>query len=202
MILGLPHESYFPYDTLEASAARPERFNAAGPAKANNKAAEWHLKVPKIKDTTDIFRKIDLQTALQYGTAEGYPPLHAFIREFTRNHLHPNVPYIDGPEVILSCGSTDGFGKAIEALTNPWDQKKDWVQEREGVLFEEFAYMNAVQTVKPRGLNIVTVAADPEGMKVYGPGGLEDVLSNWDLRKGKRPHLMYTVTLVFPSIFC
>jgi len=26
-------------------------------------------------------------------------------------------------------------------------------------------------------------------------GGLEDVLANWDVRKGKRPHLMYTVTI-------
>lgn len=156
--------------------------------------------MPKIKDTTDLLKKIDLETALQYGTAQGYPPLYSFIREFTRDHLHPNVPYIDGPEVILTCGSTDGFGKAIEAFTNPWNEKKDWVQDREGVLFEEFAYMNAVQTVKPRGLNIVTVAVDSAGLKVSGPGGLEDVLSNWDFNKGKRPHLMYTVTSVFPVL--
>lgn len=150
--------------------------------------------MPKTLDTTDVLEKIDLQTALQYGTAEGYPPLFSFIRKFVRDHLHPNVPYADGPEVILSCGSTDGFGKAIEALTNPWNERKDWVQEREGVLFEEFAYMNAVQTVAPRGLNIVTVAVDSDGMKASGPGGLADVLDNWDFSRGKRPHVMYTVT--------
>ncbi|OKL63841.1 hypothetical protein UA08_00438 [Talaromyces atroroseus] len=199
---GLPHESYFPYDTLEATAARPERFKLLDPSKSNsNKPAEWHLRVPKIKETTDLLKKIDLETALQYGTAQGYPPLYTFIREFTRDHLHPNVPYIDGPEVIMSCGSTDGLGKAIEALTNPWDEKKDWIQDKEGVLFEEFAYMNAVQTVKPRGLNVVTVAVDSDGMKAAGPGGLEDVLSNWDFKKGRRPHLMYTVTSVFPPGF-
>lgn len=193
---GLPHQSYFPYDTLEATAARPERFKPMNSSKGKgSRSAEWHVRVPKIKDTTDVLQKIDLETALQYGTAQGYPPLYSFIREFTRNHLHPNVPYIDGPDVILTCGSTDGFGKAIEALTNPWNEKKDWTQDREGVLFEEFAYMNAVQTVKPRGLNIVTVGLDSDGMKVSGPGGLEDVLSNWDFRRGKRPHLMYTVTL-------
>jgi DNA-binding transcriptional MocR family regulator len=152
--------------------------------------------VPKIKNTTDVLQKIDLETALQYGTAQGYPPLYSFIRQFTRDHLHPNVPYADGPEVIMSCGSTDGLGKAVEALTNPWDATKDWIQDKEGVLFEEFAYMNAVQTVKPRGLNVVTVAVDSDGMKATGPGGLEDVLSNWDFKKGKRPHLMYTVTSV------
>lgn len=59
---------------------------------------------------------------------------------------------------------------------------------------EEFAYMNAIQTAQPRGLNIVPVTIDAEGMKANGKGGLEDVLENWDANKGKRPHLIYTVT--------
>lgn len=94
----------------------------------------------------------------------------------------------------MTCGSTDGLGKAIEALTNSWNKTKDWIRDKEGVLFEEFAYMNAVQTVEPRGLNIVTVGVDADGMRPSGPGGLADVLENWDFSKGKRPHLMYTVT--------
>lgn len=150
--------------------------------------------MPKIQDTTDILQKIDLSTALQYGTAEGYPPLAAFIRKFARDHLHPNVPYAGGPEVVMTCGATDGLGKAVEALTNSWNKTKDWIRDKEGVLFEEFAYMNAVQTVEPRGLNIVTVRVDADGMRASGPGGLADVLENWDYSKGKRPHLMYTVT--------
>ncbi|EED17873.1 aromatic amino acid aminotransferase, putative [Talaromyces stipitatus ATCC 10500] len=193
---GLPHESYFPYDTLEAAAARPSRFDLPDSSKGkNNKPAEWHVTVPKIQDTTDILKKIDLSTALQYGTAEGYPPLAAFIRKLTRDHLHPNIPYAEGPEIIMSCGNTDGFGKVIEALTNPWNKTRDWIRDKEGVLFEEFAYMNAVQTVQPRGLNIVTVAVDADGMKASGPGGLADVLENWDFSQGRCPHLMYTVTL-------
>lgn len=44
------------------------------------------------------------------------------------------------------------------------------------------------------GLQIVPVTIDLEGMRPDGPGGLEDVLANWDETKGKRPHLMYTVT--------
>jgi hypothetical protein len=35
---------------------------------------------------------------------------------------------------------------------------------------------------------------DLEGMLPTGPGGLEDILENWDESQGKRPHLMYTVT--------
>jgi DNA-binding transcriptional MocR family regulator len=139
-------------------------------------------------------RKIDITTALQYGQATGYPPLLSFIREFAREYQHPNIPYLKGAEVILTNGSTDGFAKALECLSNVWSEERDWVREREGILCEEFAYMSAIQTAKPRGLQVVPVKIDEEGMLATGPGGLEDVLENWDYKRGKRPHLMYTVT--------
>jgi DNA-binding transcriptional MocR family regulator len=150
--------------------------------------------VPHASGTDDPLRKIDLTTALQYGQAAGYPALFSFIRRFTRENLHPNVPYSNGPEIILTNGSTDGFAKTLEALSNVWSAERDWVQEREGILCEEFAYINAIQSARPRGLQIVPVRVDLEGMVPTGEGGLEDVLANWDFRTGKRPHLMYTVT--------
>lgn len=187
---GLPNPSYFPYDTLEAQVARPQRFE---PTSQHDPTSD-HLTVPKTSLTDNPQRKIDLTTALQYGTAQGYPALYSFLRRFTRDHLHPNVPYAGGPDIVLSCGSTDGFSKAVEAFTNVWNPDRDWVRHREGVLCEEFAYMNAIQTVKPRGLNIVGVAMDEQGMRVHGRGGLAEVLDGWDFRYGRRPHLMYTVT--------
>jgi DNA-binding transcriptional MocR family regulator len=156
-----------------------------------------HVIVPHDSGTADPLRKIDLTTALQYGQATGYPPLASFINQFTRENLHPNIPYKDGPETILCNGSTDGMSKALECFTNPWSEEKDWLSEREGMLCEEFAYMNAIQQARPRGLNIVPVKIDLEGMLASGPGGLEDVLKTWDYKKGKRPHIMYTVTYVF-----
>ena len=155
---------------------------------------ESRVLVPHDSAEPSLLRKIDLTTALQYGTAQGYPPLYGFIRQFSRTNLHPNVPYKAGPDVILTCGSTDGFAKTLELFTNIWDEERDWIREREGVLCEEFAYMNAIQAVKPRGLNIVPVAVDDEGMVAHGNGGLAEVLAGWDKNKGKRPHLMYTVT--------
>ncbi|CAK40361.1 uncharacterized protein An09g05080 [Aspergillus niger] len=169
---GLPNASYFPYDTLEATVAHPQQ-----------------------SPTTNLLKKIDLTTALQYGTAEGLPVMADFVRQFTRNHLHPNVPYAGGPGTLLTCGATDGFSKAIETFTNPWDPRRDWISQREGILCEEFVYMNAIQTVKPRGLNIVPVAIDAQGMLAHGKGGLADVLENWDFKKGRLPHLMYTITI-------
>jgi hypothetical protein len=156
--------------------------------------------IPKVSDTSDVLKRIDLATALQYGTAAGYPPLHSFIRQFVRENLHPNVPYAGGPETILTCGATDGFSKVVEAFANTWNEERDWIREREGILCEEFAYMNAIQTVTPRGINVVPVAMDTEGMMVAGKGGLANVLENWDFSRGKRPHLMYTVTLVNPAL--
>lgn len=204
---GLPNAAYFPYDTLEAHIAQPERFKptandpndlpatlAAASIKKPDTSASVHLTVPHASGLPDPLQKIDLTTALQYGTAQGYPPLYSFLRNFAIQNLHPNIPYEGGADIILTNGSTDGFSKTIEALSNVWSEERDWVREREGILTEEFAYMNAIQACRPRGLNIVPVKMDLEGMLPTGPGGLEDVLENWDESKGKRPHLMYTVT--------
>lgn len=213
MDVGLPNASLFPYETLEASVALPNRFkptpNYPPDPKDDSRGAgleppaveesspvheSSRVLVPKLANTADILRKVDVTSALQYGTAQGYPSLASFLRRFTRENLHPNVPYAGGPEIILTCGNTDGFIKAIQLLSNEWSEKKDWVRDREGLLVEEFAYMNAIQAAAPRGLQIVPVGVDREGMRRDGPGGLLDVLKNWDEKKGKRPHLMYTVT--------
>ena len=151
--------------------------------------------VPHVAHTSNSIQKIDLTTALQYGTAQGYPPLLTFLRQFTRDNLHPNVPYKSGPEIVLDCGSTDGFSKFLEAFTEPWDKVHDDIEERQGIIVEEFAYMSAVQSSASRGTQVVPVSVDGQGLNPSGPDGLEAVLKNWDPRKGKRPHVMYTVTI-------
>ena len=98
------------------------------------------------------------------------------------------------PEVLLTCGNTDGFAKTLMALTDEWSAEKDCVHDRDALLVEKFCYMNAIQTARPRGLNIVPVEVDDEGMLAEGPGGLRQVLENWDFTKGRMPRLMYTVT--------
>lgn len=139
-------------------------------------------------------KKVDLESALQYGLAQGYPPLLSWIRQFTREHLHPTVPYEGGPEVILTVGSTDGMSKTLELFIDVWVPEKDDVRDRPGLLCENFVYGNVLTQAAPRGMQIVAVEADEGGMVVSGKGGLEDVLANWDYSKGKRPNIMYTVT--------
>ena len=96
--------------------------------------------------------------------------------------------------MILDSGTTDGLAKVWELFFNHWDRDRDWIREREGLLVEEFAYTTALSQVRPRDPNIVPIAMDDEGMLASGPGSLQDVLENWDFSKGKRPHVMYTVT--------
>ncbi|KAI1339067.1 aromatic amino acid aminotransferase [Xylariaceae sp. FL0016] len=198
---GLPNARFFPFDTLEAQAAKPDRWTptsnrpGADAQPSSDPSTASHVVVPHDAPTSELLKKIDLATALQYGQANGYPPLYSFIRQFTREGLHPNVPYRGGPEVVSTVGSTDGMAKTLEVFSNIWVEGRDDIRERPGMLTEVFVYGNAVGQATPRGIQIVPVELDEEGMTPYGPGGLEDVLANWDDSKGKRPHLMYTVTM-------
>jgi len=203
---GLPHPSYFPYDTLEAATALPDRFKPT-PNKpvdppshdsrniVREKPKESsHTIVPKVSGAADPLKRIDVTSALQYGQAQGYPALQSFITQMVKENIHPNIPYAGGPDVILTCGSTDGFSKSLQAFNNEWAEGVNPIEEKEGLLCEKYAYMNAIQAARPRGMNIVPIEIDDEGMLPTGKGGLEDVLENWDPKTGKRPHIMYTVT--------
>ncbi|EGS18197.1 aromatic amino acid aminotransferase-like protein [Thermochaetoides thermophila DSM 1495] len=190
---GLPNPSYFPFDTLEAQAAKPTRFTP--PSSSNSSPVHITLPTSAPPKDGDPTKRIDVSTALQYGTPEGYPPLLGWIRDFTRKHLHPSAPYQGGPDVILTCGSTDGFAKVLSLLIDPWTEGKDDYRDRPGLLVEEFTYGNVLAQARPLGVNIVPVKADQQGLVAYGEGGLESVLGGWDASKGRRPNVLYTVSL-------
>jgi DNA-binding transcriptional MocR family regulator len=201
---GLPSDEYFPFDNLSANVARPDRWSSSldgddvltRPTTTLKKQKQPDsITVPHTTAQANPLLKIDLASALQYGTAEGYPPLYAFLRTFTQQYLHPNCPYKGGPEILLSTGNTDGFAKVLLALSEEWRVGIDAPAVRQGILCEQFAYMTAIQAAAARGLNIVPVGMDEEGLRVKGKGGLRDVLENWDSSKGKQPHLIYLVTV-------
>ncbi|KAI1139020.1 aromatic amino acid aminotransferase [Hypoxylon sp. FL0543] len=206
---GLPNAHLFPFDTLEAQTARPDRWTPSpnrpgadgslssqlAATSISEQATASHVVVPHDAPTSDVMKKIDLASALQYGQAIGYPPLLSFVRQFAREVLHPNVPYRGGPDVIFTVGSTDGMSKCLEVFTNIWVEGKNDIRDRPGMLSEVFMYSSVLSQAQPRGVQLVPVEMDDEGMAPYGPGSLEDVLANWDYSKGRRPHLMYTVTM-------
>jgi DNA-binding transcriptional MocR family regulator len=194
---GLPNANYFPFDTLEGKVALPDRFkptpNLVTESTRGSKITSERVVVPHDADIDDLSLRIDLTTALQYGQAQGYPPLYTWLKDFTINALHPNIPYRDGPDIVLTVGSTDGLSKTLQTFSNEWHDGMP-ISEKAGMLVEKFAYMSAVSQAAPRGINIVPVEIDTEGMLAEGPGALKDVLENWDESRGRRPHLMYTVT--------
>lgn len=224
-LVGLPNQQFFPFDTLEAQSAQSNRWKptpnhpepewedaaadeledagTVGPSSYSSSSADsttadkpaQHLTIPAVSGERNPSRRVDVATALQYGTAQGYPSLLSWVRQFTREHLHPNVPYAGGPEVILTCGSTDGMAKSIEMLVDSWLPEYQPLTAREGLLLEKFAYPNALNQALPKGMQAVPVEIDEMGMLAHGPGSLDDVLANWDYAQGKRPRIMYTVTM-------
>ncbi|KAK6532035.1 hypothetical protein TWF694_003198 [Orbilia ellipsospora] len=187
---GFPHPSFFPYDHIETKIAKPDRFRKVP-------SDECMPNVPSYLENGEVDRLSqsigDLSTVLQYGTAQGYSPLRSFLRQFTHEYIVRDIPYLDGPDIIISCGNTDGFSQVLQLLTNTWSEGLDDVSEREGILCEEFSYTHAIQAAEPRGLQMVPVSVDADGLVCIGPGGLEEVLAAWDTTKGKRPHLLYTI---------
>lgn len=209
--LGLPNDELFPFDTLEAQTAHPDRYQCtpnhpesvrcgSQPVtqkithKTGTVTVSSHITIPKTTPQTDPTKRIDLSTALQYGTAGGYPPLLSLVRQFTKELLHPTIPYRGSAQVIITCGSTDGFSKAVQLISNIWNPLRDPITSRPGMLCERYVYNNAIACVEPRGIQVVPVEIDSEGMMAKGPGGLEDVLANWDYGQGKLPHFIYSVT--------
>jgi DNA-binding transcriptional MocR family regulator len=152
------------------------------------------ITIPKVLDETDPTKRIDLATALQYGQVTGYPPLLSFIKQFTNQVLYPDIPYKGGVDVILNNGSTDGFSKVLQLLVDPWYEGLHPTSERQGMLCETFVFGNIITQAKPLGINIVPVEIDDQGMVAEGPGGLREVLENWDPQNGLLPHFLYTVT--------
>ncbi|KAL8990882.1 MAG: hypothetical protein Q9177_000559 [Variospora cf. flavescens] len=135
---GLPNHNNFPFVTLEGAAALQDRYRPT-PNKAVDSSTEAfpaletsEVVAPKTSKNAEPFRKIDLKSALQYGTAQGYPLRYSYLRPFARENMHSNVPYAGGPEITSICGSTNGFAKTIEALSNIWVEGQDPVGDQPG----------------------------------------------------------------------
>ena len=203
VVTGSPYPGYFPFDSLEVSVMAPVSLSFSGQGQLVNAVAPdtaapttstpQKLRIERATNCSHVSQQTDLDTALQYGIASGYPPLYAWLRKLVLTVYHPGVPYPGGPNLIISGGSADGLAKVYDVFFNFWDKDVHRVEDREGLLVEEFVYPPALAQVRSRDPNIVPVKMDTEGALADGPGGLLDVLENWDFTKGKRPHMFYSV---------
>ncbi|CEQ40216.1 SPOSA6832_01805 [Sporobolomyces salmonicolor] len=180
---GLPPPEYFPFENISATSLASNTFKTASPGLLQSawnyiKGVQTdHFTINKYEEDAS---KIQLSSALQYGTAAGLPPLAQFIYDFTARVYRP--AYSDF-RTVINAGSTDAWGKVITTLAESGD----------GVLCEEWTYPSALATAWPNGIKPVPLPMDGEGMT---PEGMDDLLANWnpeDHDGMRRPRILYTV---------
>ncbi|GAA5913791.1 hypothetical protein JCM6882_007700 [Rhodosporidiobolus microsporus] len=183
---GLPPPAYFPFETISTTTLARNAYRASAPSLGSwllsllpgggaKKTDSW-----EIRKFEDEVGKVQLSSALQYGTAAGLPALHSFIDTFT---AHVYRPATSDWATVINAGSTDAWGKIVTTLCNPGD----------GVLAEEWTYPSALASAWPYGIRPVALPMDGEGMT---PEGMDDLLGNWneEERGGmKRPRVLYTI---------
>ncbi|KAF9165506.1 hypothetical protein DFQ26_009885 [Actinomortierella ambigua] len=160
---GLPHPSTFPFTELSSVVkSAPAGTTALKDTKKENIET---VSVPL--DPTD--GKVEsLAASLQYGGGLGMPSL----RNFCKTHIESmHKPQYKDWEVIMTCGNTDSFTKALALLLNRGDY----------ILIEKWAYPTAMETIEPLGITAVPIPVDGEGVC---PKALRQTLENW----GSEPH--------------
>ncbi|KAF8533383.1 pyridoxal phosphate-dependent transferase, partial [Trichophaea hybrida] len=146
-----------------------------------------HLNIPKFELSHPLSTHIDLSTTLQYSRATGLPAHTNFLRKFAFRHMLQGELGYDETEadILPTFSNTDGISKVIGALETKGDT----------MLIESYCYTSVMTITAPFRIGTCAVAMDAGGMMAEGEGGLRDVLENWDFKKGRRPHFMYTVTV-------
>jgi len=111
----------------------------------------------------------DGRAALQYGPAEGFPPLREYVASLLRKRGLPATP----EHVLITTGSQQALDLAARALLNDGDR----------VLVENPTYLAALQAFDSFGARYEPVPLDREGIEVERAGEV--------LQTG--PHLFYTL---------
>jgi len=106
--------------------------------------------VDLLRELTDEVLTQDGRAALQYGPAEGYPPLREYVAELLRSRGLDATP----DHVLITNGSQQGLDLAARALLDPGD----------GVLLESPSYLAAVQAFDSYEARYVTIPMDSDGM--------------------------------------
>ncbi|KAF8856758.1 hypothetical protein BDZ45DRAFT_691471 [Acephala macrosclerotiorum] len=167
--LRLPFPGNCPFDTLEISLVEANKLSTLGGEDTDldhASSSTQHVKIPRSPQSQNITINIDLDTALQYGSAQGYPPLYAWLEKLTNT----------GADIMINCGSADDLSKIYELLFNPCDKDTNDVRDREGLIVEEFIYAHALVLLRPKDLNILPVKTNGEGMLAHSADSLLDVL--------------------------
>lgn len=125
--------------------------------------------VELLRELTDEVLTQDGRAALQYGPAEGYPPLREYVAGLLRSRGLEATP----EHVLITNGSQQGLDLAARALLDSGDR----------VLLESPSYLAAVQAFDSYEARYATVPMDDDGMVTDAlPGAL-----------AQGPKLVYTL---------
>jgi len=113
---------------------------------------------------------------LQYGTTEGYPPLKAFLSDWTAPRMGRKLAE---DELLITAGSTQVVDLLSWATIDPGDF----------VICEEATFLGSTGTMRNHGASFITVPCDGDGMKVEMlPALLEEAKA-----KGRKVKYIYTI---------
>jgi len=112
----------------------------------------------------------DVNFVLTYGDSEGYAPL----RELIAARMRARGCAVDGRDVLMLTGSTQGITLAAQSLAEPGDE----------IVVEAPTYPGALQIFQIAGLRAIPVPVDEDGMRV---DHVEAIL------RTRRPRFIYTM---------
>jgi len=113
---------------------------------------------------------------LQYGTTEGYPPLKAFLSDWTAPRMGRKLAE---DELLITAGSTQVVDLLSWATIDPGDFGS----------CDEATFLGATGTMRNHGASFITVPCDGDGMKVEMlPALLEEAKA-----KGRKVKYIYTI---------
>ncbi|KAL1742872.1 pyridoxal phosphate-dependent transferase [Schizophyllum fasciatum] len=167
---GLPHPSLFPFDSLRVSSYDPA-----------TRMAEDPTDIAKIEICVDKQpgHSTDLSTALQYGPFNGIQPLMDWMRDFFEHAYRPGYPEW---QMIMDCGSTDGWSKVANLL----------LEEGDTLLVEQHTYPSGQALWIPMGVTAVPIAIDRDGLV---PEAMARTLDTWATERPnqRKPKVLYCV---------
>jgi aromatic amino acid aminotransferase I len=170
---GLPCSENFPIESVTVKIPSAPHFT-----EQETKDSGISLTTGKY-DVSEGKSVYDLSIALNYGLGSGSAQMVRFVTEHTE--LVCNPPYQDW-ECILTVGSTAALDQAYRMFTERGDY----------VMFEEYTFTTAKDTLLPLGCKVLPIKMDSEGLL---PDHMDEILSNWDVksRGARKPHLLYTI---------
>lgn len=113
---------------------------------------------------------------LQYGTTEGYPPLKAFLSDWTAPRMGRKL---EEDEILITAGSTQVVDLLSWATIDPGDF----------VICEEATFLGSTGTMRNHGASFITVPCDADGMQVeLLPSLLQEARA-----RGRKVKYIYTI---------